>query len=55
MFARQPIGQETLEALEAVTDTVAQNVQRKRAEEAVRQTEARFRIFFERSADAIAP
>jgi len=54
MFARQPIGQETLEALEAVADTVAQNVQRKRAEETVRQTETRFRIFFERSADAMS-
>jgi PAS domain S-box-containing protein len=51
MFARKPLDQDTLEALEAVVDTVAQNIQRKRAEEALRESEARFRIFFERSAD----
>jgi PAS domain S-box-containing protein len=33
MFARKPLGQDTLEALGAVADTIAQGIERKRAEE----------------------
>src|SRR5260370_9698542 len=33
MFARKFLGQDTLEALEAVADTIAQGIERKRAEE----------------------
>ena len=33
MFARKSLGQDTLEALEAVADTIAHNIERKRAEE----------------------
>ena len=33
MFARRPLGRDTVEALEAVADTIAHNIERKRAEE----------------------
>ena len=33
MFARKSLGQDTLEALGAVADTIAQGIERKRAEE----------------------
>src|SRR5258707_5172456 len=33
MFARKFLGQDTLEALEAVADTIAQGIERKRAKE----------------------
>jgi PAS domain S-box-containing protein len=54
MFARNPLGHDTLEALEGVADIVAINIERKRAEKALLESEARFRIFFERSADAMS-
>jgi GAF domain-containing protein len=33
MFSRKALGQDTLEALEAIADTIAHNIERKRAEE----------------------
>ncbi|MBV8585594.1 MAG: PAS domain S-box protein [Verrucomicrobia bacterium] len=53
MFARKSLGQDTIEGLETVADTIAQNIERKRAERALHESEARFRIFFEHSADAM--
>jgi PAS domain S-box-containing protein len=40
MFARKFLGQDTLEALEGVADTIAQGIERKRAEEELRRSEA---------------
>ncbi len=40
MFARNFLGQETLEALEAVADTIAQGIERKWSEEELRRSEA---------------
>ena len=53
MFARKSLAQDTLEALETVADTIAHNIERKKAERALHESEARFRIFFEHSADAM--
>ena len=40
MFSREPIGQAATETLATVSDTIAQSIQRKQAEEAVRRSEA---------------
>ena len=40
MFARKILGQDTLEALESVADTIAQGIERKWAEEELRRSEA---------------
>jgi PAS domain S-box-containing protein len=40
MFARKFLGQDTLEALEAVADTIAQGIERKRAESEIRELNA---------------
>jgi PAS domain S-box-containing protein len=40
MFARKILGQDTLEALEGVADTIAQGIERKWAEEELRRSEA---------------
>jgi len=40
MFARNFLGQDTLEALESVADTIAQGIERKWAEEELRRSEA---------------
>ena len=40
MFARKFLGQDTLEALESVADTIAEGIQRKRAESEIRQLNA---------------
>jgi signal transduction histidine kinase len=40
MFSREPISQATTETLGTVSDTIAQSIQRKQAEEAVRRSEA---------------
>src|SRR4029077_1168312 len=39
MFSREPISQATTETLGTVSDTIAQSIQRKQAEEAVRRSE----------------
>ncbi|WP_437779243.1 PAS domain S-box protein [Sorangium sp. So ce1097] len=41
MFARRPLHEHVLDALGAVVDTVAQGIERKRAEDALRRSEAR--------------
>ncbi len=43
MFARQPLTAQTLEALASVANTIALGIERKRAEEALRESEERFR------------
>ena len=40
MFSREPIGQAAVETLATISDTIAQGIQRKRAEETVRRSEA---------------
>ena len=40
MFSREPISQAATETLATISDTIAQSIQRKQAEEAVRQSEA---------------
>ena len=40
MFSREPISQAAMETLATVSDTIAQSIQRKQAEEAVRRSEA---------------
>jgi FOG: GAF domain len=40
MFSREPVSQAAVETLGTVSDTIAQSIQRKQAEEAVRRSEA---------------
>ena len=40
MFSREPIGQAAMETLATISDTIAQGIQRKQAEEEVRRSEA---------------
>lgn len=40
MFARQPLEQDTIEALEAVAPIIAQGVERKRTQDTLRETQA---------------
>ena len=53
MFARQPLPADTLDALAAVADLLAQGIERKRAERALRATEERFRAIVETTAEWI--
>jgi diguanylate cyclase (GGDEF)-like protein/PAS domain S-box-containing protein len=47
MFSRQPLREDTIEALGSVADTIAQGIQRKQAEEALRSSEEFFRALYE--------
>jgi PAS domain S-box-containing protein len=47
MFARRPLSEFTLDALASVAEKIAIGLDRKRAEEALRESEARFRSLFE--------
>ena len=47
MFARKPLGQDTLEALGAVTDTIAQGIERKRAEEKLARLNRTLRTLYQ--------
>jgi PAS domain S-box-containing protein len=47
MFARRPLQQDTLDALSFIADTVAQGVERVRAETALRESEQQFRRLIE--------
>src|SRR5262249_51015409 len=44
MFARQPLTEDTIEAIATVAAPIAQGIERKRAEEALRVSEEKFRI-----------
>ncbi len=47
MFAREPLQQDTLDALASVAVTIAQGIERKRAEGALRRSEEKFRRLIE--------
>jgi PAS domain S-box-containing protein len=49
MFSRRPLGQETLQALEAVAYSLALGIERKRAEARLRESEERFSKAFQAS------
>jgi diguanylate cyclase (GGDEF)-like protein/PAS domain S-box-containing protein len=53
MSARQPLREDTIEALASVADAIAQGIQRKRAEEALKESEERYRAVMEQSVEAI--
>ncbi|MGB7923364.1 MAG: PAS domain S-box protein [Pyrinomonadaceae bacterium] len=47
MFSREALGQDTIEALESIAPTVAQGVERKQAEEKLRESERSLRLLTE--------
>lgn len=49
MFARQSLEQETIEALDAVAPIIAQGVERKRAQDALRETQRLIQAIFDNS------
>src|SRR6185503_9137741 len=51
MFARHPFEPETVEAFEGITDTIAQGIGRRRAEEALRESQQRFQDYAEAASD----
>ncbi len=53
MFARQPLREGTIEALASVADAIAQGIKRKRVEEALKESEERYRAVMEQSVEAI--
>ena len=53
MFAREPLSDVTLQALESVASGIAMSIDRKRAEQALIASEAKFRRLAERSFDLI--
>lgn len=53
LFARRQLGEEVIDTLAAIADTIAQGIERKRAEEALRETEAQYRSIFEATTEGL--
>jgi hypothetical protein len=53
MFARLPLTENTISALASIADEIALGIERKRTEEALRESEERFRATFEQAAVGI--
>jgi len=53
IFARHPLAENVLKALASIADEIALGIERKRAEEALRASEMRFRIAAEHASDLI--
>jgi PAS domain S-box-containing protein len=51
MFAHHPLESDTVEAFEAIADTIAQGIGRRQADEALRESEQRFRDYAESASD----